>query len=140
MNEAVLHDLSSKLEGRFKLTSLVQKRLVQLMRERSDVILGNSGGRPVRLVVDEVADVAQRELRGAAVGASADDGVHARTQRYESLAQMGAHEAVCPGDKDPAAGPVAVVLRHFEPWSSGISSRWPRSSSATDRRPDCALP
>ena len=46
MNEAVLHDLSSKLGGRFKLTSLVQKRLVQLMRERSEVILGNSGGRP----------------------------------------------------------------------------------------------
>jgi len=63
MNEAVLHDLSSKLGGRFKLTSLVQKRLVQLMRERSEVILGNSGGRPVRLVVDEVTD-GRLELTG----------------------------------------------------------------------------
>jgi len=55
MNEARLHELSEKLHGRFKLAALVQKRLVQLMNERSDVITQNSGGRPVRLVIEEVA-------------------------------------------------------------------------------------
>ena len=55
MNEAVLHELSELMDGRFKLTTLVQKRLVELMRERSDVVTKNSGGRPVRLVVEEVA-------------------------------------------------------------------------------------
>jgi hypothetical protein len=56
MDEAVLHELSLRLGGRFRLTALVQKRLVQLMREGSDVIKKNSGGRPVRLVVEEVAE------------------------------------------------------------------------------------
>ena len=55
MDEALLHKLSGKLGGRFKLTALVQKRMVQLMREGSDVIKKNSGGRPVRLVVEEIA-------------------------------------------------------------------------------------
>ena len=55
MNEALLHEMSEKLHGRFKLTSLVQKRLVDLMRSRSPVITQNSGGRPVRSVVEEVA-------------------------------------------------------------------------------------
>jgi len=53
MDEAVLHELSAKLGGRFRLTALVQKRLVELMRQRSEVITEHSGGRPVRLVVDE---------------------------------------------------------------------------------------
>jgi hypothetical protein len=55
MNEALLHEMSEKLHGRFKLTSLVQKRLVDLMRSRSQVVTQNSGGRPVRIVVEEVA-------------------------------------------------------------------------------------
>lgn len=55
MDEAILHELSRKLGGRFKLTALVQKRLGELMRERSEIITQNSGGRPVRLVVEEVA-------------------------------------------------------------------------------------
>ncbi len=55
MNEAALHKLSGQLGGRFRLTSLVQKRLVQLMIARDEVITKNSGGRPVRLVVDQVA-------------------------------------------------------------------------------------
>ncbi len=55
MNEATLHDLSRKIRGRFKLTTLVQKRLVQLMQDRSEVITKNSGGRPIRLVTEEIA-------------------------------------------------------------------------------------
>ena len=55
MNEAVLHDLSGKLGGRFKLTALLQKRLTSLMMQRDDIITKNSGGRPVRLVVEEIA-------------------------------------------------------------------------------------
>jgi len=55
VNEQTLHKLASKFGGRFKLTALVQKRLAQLMAERSDVIVKNCGGRPIRLVVDEVA-------------------------------------------------------------------------------------
>ena len=55
MNEAMLHKLSEDLGGRFRLTSLVQKRLVQLMIARDEIITRNSGGRPVRLVVEEVA-------------------------------------------------------------------------------------
>jgi len=55
MNEATLQELSEKLGGRFKLTSLVQKRLVELMRNRDDIVTKHSGGRPLRLVVDEVA-------------------------------------------------------------------------------------
>lgn len=55
MDEAILYELSRKLGGRFKLTALVQKRLVELMRERSEIITQNSGGLPVRLVVEEVA-------------------------------------------------------------------------------------
>ena len=55
MNEAVLHELSELMGGRFRLTTLVQKRLVELMRERSDIVTKNSGGLPVRLVVEEVA-------------------------------------------------------------------------------------
>ncbi|MFO7900013.1 MAG: DNA-directed RNA polymerase subunit omega [Planctomycetota bacterium] len=56
MDEAVLHDLSRKLGGRFKLAALVQKRLVQLLRERHPVITEHSGGLPVRLVVQEIAE------------------------------------------------------------------------------------
>jgi len=55
MDEATLHELSARLHGRFKLTCLVQRRLVHLMHEGSDVIKKNSGGRPIRLVVEEVA-------------------------------------------------------------------------------------
>ena len=55
MDEAILHGLSQKLGGRFRLVALVQKRLVQLMTEHDDVIAKSSGGRPIRLVVDEVA-------------------------------------------------------------------------------------
>ncbi len=55
MDEAVLHDLSHKMGGRFKLTALVQKRLLELMREDSPVIKEKSGGRPVSLVIQEVA-------------------------------------------------------------------------------------
>ena len=55
MNEATLHKLSGELGGRFKLTSLLQKRLVQLMISRDDIVTKNSGGRPVRLVVEEIA-------------------------------------------------------------------------------------
>lgn len=55
MNEAMLHDLSRKMGGRFKLTTLVQKRLVQLMQERSEIVTKNSGGRPIRLVTEEIA-------------------------------------------------------------------------------------
>ena len=55
MNEATLHKLSGDLGGRFKLTALLQKRLIQLMVSRDDIITKNSGGRPVRLVVDEIA-------------------------------------------------------------------------------------
>lgn len=55
MNEAMLHDLSQKMGGRFKLTTLVQKRLVQLIRERSEIITKNSGGHPIRLVTEEIA-------------------------------------------------------------------------------------
>jgi len=55
MNEATLHRLAGELGGRFKLTALLQKRLVQLMVARDDIITKNSGGRPVRLVVDEIA-------------------------------------------------------------------------------------
>jgi hypothetical protein len=55
MDEAILHTLSEETGGRFKLTALVQKRLVQLMIDRNDVILKNSGGRPIRLVVEQVA-------------------------------------------------------------------------------------
>ncbi len=55
MDEAILHDLSHKMGGRFKLTALVQKRLLELMREDSPVIKENSGGRPVRMVIEEVA-------------------------------------------------------------------------------------
>lgn len=55
MNEHTLHKLAGKLGGRFKLTALVQKRLVQLMAARSDVIVKNCGGRPIRLAVEEVA-------------------------------------------------------------------------------------
>ena len=35
--------------------ALVQKRLVQLLNDRNEVITDNSGGRPVRLVVEEVS-------------------------------------------------------------------------------------
>ncbi|MFW6158602.1 MAG: DNA-directed RNA polymerase subunit omega [Planctomycetota bacterium] len=56
MDEAVLHDLSGKLGGRFKLAALVQKRLVQLLRERHPIITEHSGGVPVRLVVQEIAE------------------------------------------------------------------------------------
>jgi len=56
MNEATLHRLSSELGGRFKLTALLQKRLIKLMVDRDDIVTKNSGGRPVRLVVDEIAD------------------------------------------------------------------------------------
>lgn len=55
MNEATLHKLSGELGGRFKLTALLQKRLIQLMISRDDIITKNSGGRPVRLVIDEIA-------------------------------------------------------------------------------------
>jgi len=55
MNEATLHKLSGELGGRFKLTALLQKRLIQLMVSRDEIITKNSGGRPVRLVVDEIA-------------------------------------------------------------------------------------
>lgn len=55
MNEATLHKLSGELGGRFKLTALLQKRLIQLMISRDEIITKNSGGRPVRLVVDEIA-------------------------------------------------------------------------------------
>jgi hypothetical protein len=55
MNEALLRELSEKLHGRFKLTSLVQKRLIDLMRMHSPVITQNSGGRPIRTVVEEIA-------------------------------------------------------------------------------------
>jgi hypothetical protein len=55
MNEAMLHRLAGELGGRFKLTMRVQKRLVDLMNERSEIITKNCGGRPVRLVVEQVA-------------------------------------------------------------------------------------
>jgi len=55
MDEAVLHELSGKLGGRFRLTSLVQKRLVELVRSSDERIAKSSGGVPVRLVVEEVA-------------------------------------------------------------------------------------
>jgi len=55
MNEAILHELSEKMGGRFKLAALVQKRMVQLMIDRDEVVTKNSGGRPIRLVVDQVA-------------------------------------------------------------------------------------
>lgn len=55
MNEAILHRLSNELGGRFKLTALLQKRLIKLMVDRDDIITKNSGGRPVRLVIDEIA-------------------------------------------------------------------------------------
>ena len=55
MNEALLHKLSGELGGRFRLTSLVQKRLAQLMVNRDEIITKNSGGRPIRLVVEQVA-------------------------------------------------------------------------------------
>jgi hypothetical protein len=55
MNEAILHELSQQLGGRFKLTALVQKRLVQLMQSRHPIISQQSGGRPIRSVVNEVA-------------------------------------------------------------------------------------
>ncbi|MFH1732259.1 MAG: hypothetical protein ABIF82_11505 [Planctomycetota bacterium] len=55
MNEATLHRLSGELGGRFKLTALLQKRLIKLMVDRDDIITKNSGGRPVRLVIDEIA-------------------------------------------------------------------------------------
>ena len=54
MNEAKLHSLSVTLGGRFKLTALVQKRLIELMANHDPIIVENSGGRPIRLVVDEV--------------------------------------------------------------------------------------
>ncbi len=55
MDEALLHELSAKMGGRFKFTSLVQKRLVQLVNEHNELFTQNSGGRPVRLVVEEIA-------------------------------------------------------------------------------------
>ncbi len=55
MNEKTLHKLSGELGGRFKLTALLQKRLIQLMVSRDDIVTKNSGGQPVRLVVDEIA-------------------------------------------------------------------------------------
>jgi len=63
VNEQRLHRLAGKFGGRFKLTALVQKRLAQLMAERNDVIVKNCGGRPIRLVVDEV-DKGGLELAG----------------------------------------------------------------------------
>jgi hypothetical protein len=61
MDEAVLHELANRLGGRFRLAALVQKRLVQLMNERSSVVTEHSGGRPISIVVKEVAG-AQLEL------------------------------------------------------------------------------
>ena len=55
MDEGLLHKLSEDLGGRFKLTSLVQKRLVEMMLQRHDVVTKHSGGRPIRLVIEEVA-------------------------------------------------------------------------------------
>jgi hypothetical protein len=55
MNEAILHELAQKLGGRFKLTALVQKRLIQLMQARHPIISQQSGGRPIHSVVNEVA-------------------------------------------------------------------------------------
>lgn len=55
MNEAVLHELAGKVGGRFRLTTIVQKRLADLMRNRDDIIVKNCGGRPIRLVVEELA-------------------------------------------------------------------------------------
>ncbi len=55
MDESLLQKLSSKVDGRFKLTTMVQKRLVELMNERNDLIVKNCGGCPIRLVVEELA-------------------------------------------------------------------------------------
>jgi len=54
MDEALLHEMAAKAGGRFKLTGIVQKRLVELMVQRADVIVKNCGGRPIRLVVEEI--------------------------------------------------------------------------------------
>lgn len=55
MNEGLLHEMARKAGGRFKLTSLVQKRLVELMIKGDDIIRRNCGGRPVRLAVEQIA-------------------------------------------------------------------------------------
>ena len=55
MDEALLHELAGKVGGRFRLTSVVQRRLVDLMRNHDDIIDKNCGGRPIRLVVEGVA-------------------------------------------------------------------------------------
>jgi len=55
MNEAVLHELAAKVGGRFRLTTIVQKRLGDLMRNRDEIIVKNCGGRPIRLVVEQLA-------------------------------------------------------------------------------------
>ncbi len=70
MNEATLQELSVKLGGRFKLASLVQKRMVELMRNRDEIVTKHSGGQPLRLVVDEVAE-GRLELTGPHGGALA---------------------------------------------------------------------
>ena len=54
MDEAMLHRLAGEVGGRFKLTIRVQKRLVDLMNERNEIITKHCGGRPVRLVVEQV--------------------------------------------------------------------------------------
>lgn len=55
MNEKLLHDMAAEIGGRFKLTVMVQKRLVELMQQHSDVIAKNCGGKPIRMVVEEIA-------------------------------------------------------------------------------------
>lgn len=52
MNEALLHELAVHVGGRFRLTSLVQRRLVELMAKKDDIVAKNCGGRPIRLVVE----------------------------------------------------------------------------------------
>jgi len=55
MNEGLLHEMARKTGGRFKLTNLVQRRLVELMMKGDDTIRRNCGGRPIRLVIEQVA-------------------------------------------------------------------------------------
>jgi len=55
MDEAILHDLSRSMGGRFRLAALVQKRLVQHIIDRHETVTKNSGGRPIRLVVEQVS-------------------------------------------------------------------------------------
>lgn len=55
MNEGLLQEMAKKEGGRFKLTRMVQERLVKLMMQGDDTIRRNCGGRPIRLVVEQVA-------------------------------------------------------------------------------------